>query len=89
VLKEAEITSQLQHPNIVKFVRMIETDTRLLLVMEWVKGGQLMQMIEKKKQERKPFTDEEAATIMRSLLSAVAYIHSKDIIHRDMKPGKN
>lgn len=33
-----------------------------------------------------PFTDIEASMIMKSLLSAIAYMHEKGIVHRDLKP---
>jgi len=56
--------------------------------MELMKGGQLTELIKDKKSNSMKFTDEEASKIMRSILQAVAYIHSKGIVHRDLKPGK-
>ena len=85
-MKEADILGQLNHPNIVKFVKIIESETRVFLVMELVKGGQLQEYIEERKAQGIPFTDEEVATIMRSIFSALQNIHSKDVIHRDLKP---
>lgn len=40
------------------------------------------------KQKYNHFSDEEASGIMKSLLTAVKYIHEKNIVHRDIKPGK-
>lgn len=40
-----------------------------------------------KLKEKKWFTPIEASQIMRSLISGVAYFHSKNIVHRDIKPG--
>ena len=85
--KEAEILSQLDHDNIVKFVKIYETEKRMFLVMELVKDGQLKTLIDDHAKDNRSFTDEQAATIMKGILLALQYIHSKDVIHRDLKPG--
>ena len=54
--------------------------------MELLNGGQLTQLIKEKKKRNLKFTDEEASNIMKSILNAVAYIHSRGIVHRDLKP---
>lgn len=87
-MQEAEILSQLNHPNIVKFVKILESDTKIFLVMEWVKGGRLMDFISERNKLHNPLTDQEASLVMKSILSGVEYIHSKDILHRDLKPGR-
>lgn len=87
-LDEARILSQLNHPNIVKFVNIVETDTRIFMVMELIQGGTLMQLLDDREKQDKALTDEECATIMRSIFSALKYIHSEGIVHRDLKPGK-
>ena len=89
LIKEADILQQLNHNNIVKFERILESETRVFLVMELVQGGSLQDYIEQRNKEGNPIKDEEAASIMKSILSALHYIHSKDIIHRDLKPRKN
>lgn len=86
LLKEAAILQQLNHNNIVKFVKIIESETRVFLVMELVKGGQLQEYIEERNKQNNPIKDEEAATIMRAIFSALQEIHTKDIVHRDLKP---
>ena len=49
----------------------------------------MTELIKKKKEQNEKFTDEEASTIMKSILKAVSYIHSIGIVHRDLKPGKS
>lgn len=80
---------QLNHKNIVKFERILESETRVFLVMELVHGGSLQDYIEQRNKDGNPIKDEEAASMMKSILAALHYIHSKDIIHRDLKPRKN
>ena len=79
--KEAEILGSLDHPNIIKFIHMKETDKRIFLVMELVLGGTLQQFIHTHK-----LSDLQASSVMKGLLRAVSYMHSKNIIHRDIKP---
>jgi len=54
--------------------------------MELVHGGRLTDLIRERAKSRVKFTDKEASSLMRGILSAVAYIHEKGIVHRDLKP---
>lgn len=54
--------------------------------MDLMKGGNLNDLIKKRKDSNNPFTDDESAKIMLSIFSAVSYMHSKGVIHRDLKP---
>jgi len=53
--------------------------------MELLKGGEMLDHIKRKN----CFTEPEASTIMRKLVSAVNYIHTKGVVHRDLKPEAN
>ena len=85
--KEAYILSQFNHPNIVMFKRIIETETQFFLVMECLHGGHLKSLMRARLEKKQKFSEEEASTIMQGITSALEYIHSKDIVHRDIKPG--
>lgn len=50
--------------------------------MEYLKGGELLQTICK----RKNYTENDARRIMTQIISAVQYLHSRKVIHRDLKP---
>jgi len=50
--------------------------------MELLTGGELLDRIRRKKH----FTENEASCITRKLVSAINFIHSKGIVHRDIKP---
>lgn len=52
------------------------------LVLELLEGGELLQRI--RRQNR--FTETEASRIMRQLVSAVNFMHSHGVVHRDLKP---
>lgn len=52
------------------------------LVMDLLKGGEVLDRI----RQKKCFTEPEASQIMRQLVSAVHFMHSKGVVHRDLKP---
>ena len=80
--EEMSILRKLNHPNIVKFYGFIETNNQFLIKMEYIKYGNLKYWIENKEN----ISEEEASIILRKILSAVEYLHSKQICHRDIKP---
>ena len=51
-------------------------------MQELLKGGELLGRLKKKKF----FTETEASSIMRRLVKAVDHIHSRGVVHRDLKP---
>eukprot|EP01017_Pseudomicrothorax_dubius_P018711 TRINITY_DN2064_c0_g2_i12.p1 TRINITY_DN2064_c0_g2~~TRINITY_DN2064_c0_g2_i12.p1 ORF type:complete len:238 (+),score=25.81 TRINITY_DN2064_c0_g2_i12:63-716(+) len=83
---EVGILSSLSHGNIVKLMDSRESESFLYLVMELVEGGTLKQAMDLRRKEGFGFTDDEIASIMKSLLNAVDYLHAKNIVHRDLKP---
>nr|XP_053639743.1 ribosomal protein S6 kinase alpha-5-like isoform X1 [Cherax quadricarinatus] len=70
------------HSNIVTFHEVFYDEAHTYIVMELLEGGELLQRI--RKHER--FTEAQASVIMRSLVSAVNFMHRKGIVHRDLKP---
>lgn len=52
-----------------------------------MEGGTLADLIKERKKHNNRFTDIEASTLIKCLLEAVNYIHTFDIMHRDIKPG--
>lgn len=68
------ILKELDHANIVKCFETFMYKGSLYLVLELCSGSDLY--------SRDPYSEEEARKIIRALLSAVAYMHSKRIIHR-------
>ena len=82
VKEEISILKKLQHPNIVKFYGFLEANSQLLVKMEYIKYGTLKHWMK----NREKISEEEASTILRNILSAIEYLHSRQICHRDLKP---
>lgn len=78
---EVQILSGLNHPNVVHFQGIHHNKHHIFLEMELLKGGTLAALLKQRK-----LRDEEAATVMRGIFRAVSYLHSRDILHRDLKP---
>ncbi|HEU5161691.1 MAG TPA: FHA domain-containing serine/threonine-protein kinase [Thermoanaerobaculia bacterium] len=82
-VKEAQILSQLRHRYITRFYEFIARETGAVLVMEFVDGKPVDQIIAEKGALPVP----EAISIAECMLEALAYAHGRGIIHRDIKPA--
>ena len=80
--REAISASSLNDPNIVEVYDVGEDDGKYFIVMEYVEGRTLKQLIKK----RGSLTLPEVVDIMLQLTSAIAHAHESYIIHRDIKP---
>lgn len=83
IKEEIIILKQLNHPNIVKFYDYIETTNNIFIIMEYISKTTLKTFIT---QHKGHISEEMASIIMKHLLNAIQYIHSKNICHRDIKP---
>ena len=80
--REANASTSLSHPNIVDIYDVGEYKGHHYIVMEFVKGQTLKQLIN----QRGALIKEEAVDIMKQLVSATIEAHNRGIIHRDIKP---
>ena len=80
--REALSASSLAHPNIVEMYDVGEDDGIYYIVMEFVDGKTLKQLLKK----RGTLTLSEAIDIMSQLTDGMAHAHDSYIIHRDLKP---
>uniref|UniRef100_A0A671U522 non-specific serine/threonine protein kinase n=1 Tax=Sparus aurata TaxID=8175 RepID=A0A671U522_SPAAU len=84
-LVEMEIAALRQcesHPNIVKLHEVYTDQYHTYLVMELLRGGELLERIKRKKL----FGEAEASQLLQSLVSAVSFMHEAGVVHRDLKP---
>lgn len=80
--REALSASSLNHPNIVEMYDVGEDDGNFYLVMEYVDGKNLKQLIKRRNKLSLP----EVIDIMKQLTDGIAHAHDSFIIHRDIKP---
>ncbi|CAI5450774.1 unnamed protein product [Caenorhabditis angaria] len=81
LFREVKIMKQLDHPNIVKLYQVMETEQTLYLVLEYASGGEVFDYLVAHGRMK----EKEARAKFRQIVSAVQYLHSKNIIHRDLK----
>jgi hypothetical protein len=79
---EAEAVARLQHPNIVQIHEIGEADGRPFIALEYVAGGSLAERLAG---QRLPSGD--AARLVAALAGAMHLAHSRNLVHRDLKPG--
>jgi serine/threonine protein kinase len=81
---EASTLAHLHHPKIVGLFDYFEDDSGMYLVMEYVEGKQLDDVI---RYETGPMPEEKALNIITQILQAFSYAHHAGIVHRDIKPA--
>lgn len=74
--RELHTMSRLNHPNIVKLYEAYERRRHIYLVMDYCSGGDLTD---------RHFSEAQCAIVISKILSAVEYMHSKGVVHRDLK----
>jgi len=82
LVKEIELLRLLNHPGIVKLYEVYEGEKHIYLIMEYIKGGNLLSHLK----EIKTYTEKDAAFLITQALEVLDYCSSKNIIHRDLKP---
>ena len=81
--REVELMREVDHPNVVRLYKVVETDDALFLVMEQLDGGEVFDRVSK----YGPYPEERAREVTRRLLEALVYLHHQGICHRDLKPN--
>ena len=79
---EMQVLRSLNHTNIIKFYAMYRNQTNVHLVIEYMDGGDLLNRI----LEKGCYSEAEGKLVFSEICAGVAYLHSKDICHRDLKP---
>lgn len=85
IYKEAQALKKLSHPNIVKLIHTLIWKNFVVLIMEYVAGGELLQYV-LGHNGGNGLSELEAHSFFVQLTEAVNFCHSRSVIHRDLKP---
>ena len=88
-LREASILAQLDHPNLPKVSDFFAENGRDYLVMDYVPGKDLKQLLDETLAEGKSFKEDLVCNWGFQILDALIYLHEQDppVVHRDIKPA--
>lgn len=78
--QEIDIMRQLDHPNVVKLIEVQEVNNAVILILELLEGSELKKMNMK-------LSFEAVISILKALVSVIAYLETLGIVHRDLKPS--
>ena len=81
IYHEINLMKNLRHSSIVKLLDTFETKNYILIIMENISGGDLLSFVKK----RTKLNEKTCKFIFKQLLQAIKFIHTKNIIHRDIK----
>lgn len=84
-LREIAFMKELRHPNIVRLLEVIHTESQLVLVFECLEMD-LKQFLDIRRNSKKPLNDEEIRRLLYQLIEGTRYCHEHQILHRDLKP---
>lgn len=80
--REVNVAKSIHHANVVKTYDIFETAEYLYIVLEYMGGGELYEVLA----ESGTLSEKLASHVIRSILQALAYLHRHGIVHRDLKP---
>ena len=82
--QEVRCMKLVQHPNVVRLYEVVDTPTKLYLILEFGDGGDMYDHI--MKHEGRGINEEKAKHYFRQIVSAIDYCHKLHVVHRDLKP---
>ena len=77
-----EVLRKMNHPNITPLYEVFESGKYVHMVLPYIQGGELFDSIKR----RGTYKELESVKIMHQVMSALAYLHKNNVVHRDMKP---
>jgi serine/threonine protein kinase len=81
IKNEIRMLNALKNPAIVTIYELFQSDLYIMIIMEYSNGGTLYDRVA----EHRPFSEAQAATLLKQIMDLLGYLHGKDIIHRDLK----
>ncbi len=88
--REASVLKKLDHPQIPHFhaslqVKSLDKDF-FFLVQDYIEGENYWELLENRNSKGQTFSEEEVITLLQQILPVLSYIHSLDVVHRDLSP---
>ncbi|HLP91489.1 MAG TPA: serine/threonine-protein kinase [Nostocaceae cyanobacterium] len=84
--REANVLKKIQHPQIPRFHSSLQvkigTKDFFFLVQDYIDGDNYYQLLD----QRKAFSEEEVVNLLHNILPVLSYVHSLDVVHRDISP---
>ncbi|XP_030622886.1 myosin light chain kinase, smooth muscle-like [Chanos chanos] len=81
--KEIQLMNELHHPKLVQCLGAYDIGSEIVMIMEYIAGGELFERIVDDNFEH---TEPTSARYMKQILEGIQYIHEKTIVHLDLKP---
>ena len=78
---ETNLMKKLNHKNITKILEMFEDDKYILIIMEYINGGNLFSFVKK----RRKLSEKISKFLFKQIILGLQHIHSHNIVHRDVK----
>lgn len=83
LFQEVRCMKLVQHPNIVRLYEVIDTQTKLYLILELGDGGDMFDYIMK---HEEGLNEDLAKKYFAQIVHAISYCHKLHVVHRDLKP---
>ena len=83
LFQEVTCMKLVQHPNVVRLYEVIDTQTKLYLIMELADGGDMYDYIMK---HDRGLDEKKAQYYFKQIVQAINYCHKLHVVHRDLKP---
>eukprot|EP01057_Protomagalhaensia_wolfi_P005877 Protomagalhaensia_wolfi_Nauph_80__5876@NODE_756_length_2026_cov_31_084046_g568_i0_p1_GENE_NODE_756_length_2026_cov_31_084046_g568_i0NODE_756_length_2026_cov_31_084046_g568_i0_p1_ORF_typecomplete_len648_score155_64Pkinase/PF00069_25/8_3e70Pkinase/PF00069_25/6_3e03Pkinase_Tyr/PF07714_17/5_1e48EFhand_7/PF13499_6/0_00016EFhand_7/PF13499_6/4_2e03EFhand_7/PF13499_6/7_5e13EFhand_7/PF13499_6/4_1e17EFhand_1/PF00036_32/0_0014EFhand_1/PF00036_32/3_3e03EFhand_1/PF00036_32/0_0018EFhand_1/PF00036_32/0_003EFha len=83
---EVEVLKALDHPHVIKIFEVYEDYNNIYIIQEVCEGGELLDRVSEANDRGKVLTERYVKEVIRQLMEALAYFHSKRICHKDLKP---